>query len=277
MRTARDLAALAGRLVAAQRLQLPLRAQLDLLDSIMHQSERCAAAAVYEAQQEGVGWEGVAADSGMTPAQASARWDAAALRALFPLRQAGDRRGAVQRLADALAFLQLNSNVSVDEAAERAGLPLAHVLKVLDGDALPSWPELYTLASVFGGAAEDLRALWESAAGVLLAPRMPAHGAAGYLAAALRGLYLSAGCPALARLSRQALLPTECLEQVLAGRHGLPWPATARLVRALGGRIDEVETLWHTARQAAVSLHGTQPAPQVDCTRCWAGASAGPG
>ncbi|MGW6521706.1 hypothetical protein [Streptomyces sp. NPDC054962] len=262
------MAVFASRLVTAQRLQLPLPARLDLLDGILQQSERCAAAMVHEARQAGVDWEDVATAAGITAAQASARWDESALRALFPPRQAADSRGALQRLADALAYLQLSSGVSAEEAAERAGLQLLYVIGVLGGNTLPSWPEVYTLASVFDGVAEDLRLLWESAAGTVRTPHLPACGAAGYLAAALRGLYLAAGSPALSRLSQQALLPPKCLGQVLAGRHDLPWPATARLTRALGGRIDDIEPLWQAALQAAVSLHGPQPAQQSDCARC---------
>ncbi|MFE6475681.1 hypothetical protein [Streptomyces rochei] len=253
--------------MASQRLQLPLRAQLEIIDSVYRQAERCTAAAVHEAQQAGVSWEEVGAAAGITAAQASARWSTPALRALFPPRQAADRRGAVQRLADALACLQISSGVVVDEAAERAGLKPDYVLQALNGDVVPSWPEVYTLAGVFGGTAEDLRLLWESAAGTLLTSRLPAQGAVGCLAAALRGLHLSAGSPHLNRLGEQVLLPAECLRQVLAGRHALPWPATARLVRALGGRIDDIEPLWQAVRQAAESLHGSRPAESA-CNRC---------
>ncbi|MFF3910518.1 hypothetical protein ACFYZJ_32240 [Streptomyces sp. NPDC001848] len=269
LRTARDLAAVAGRLVAVQRLRLPLHATLDLLDSVLRQAERCAAAAVYESQQAGASWEEIAAAAGMTAPQASARWDTPTLRALFPPRQRQtDRRGAIQRLADALAYLQLSSGVSVDEAAEQAGLEVPYLLQVLDGRCVPAWPEVYTLATVFAGAAEDLRVLWESARGSVHSPRLPSQGMAGYLAAALRGLHLAAGSPALDSLSRQALLPSACIGQVLAGHHAPPWPATARLVRALGGQSEDIEPLWQAVLQAAISLDGPQMPRQLGCAGC---------
>ncbi|MEU8992838.1 hypothetical protein AB0C98_41745 [Streptomyces sp. NPDC048558] len=268
IRMARELNFLASRLVAAERLRLPLETRLGLIDSILRQVERCAAAAVHETRQAGGGWDDVAAAAGMSAAQASARWDAPALRALFPPLQTADQRGAVQRLADALAYLQVRSGVSADEAAERAGLRVAHLVRVLEGACTPSWPELYTLVCVFAGNPEDLRVLWESASGTVRPPRLPAQGAAGYLAAALRGLHLAIGSPPLGELSKQALLPPECLTKVLAGRHTPPWSATARLVRALDGRIEDIEPLWEAVRRAAVDLHGATSSRQLGCPHC---------
>jgi len=265
---ARDLTSLAGRLVVAERLRLPLEARLGLIDSVLRQAGRCAAAAVHETRQAGAGWDDVGAAAGVTAAQASARWDTPALRALFPPLQTADQRGAVQRLADAVAYLQVRSGVSVDEAAERAGLPVPHLARVLEGACIPSWPELYTLVCVFTGSPEDLRVLWESASTTVRPPRLPAEGAAGYLAAALRGLHLAVGSPTLSDLSSQALLPPECLTEVLAGRHTPPWPVTARLVRALGGRIEDIEPLWQAVRQASVDLHGAASSRQLGCPRC---------
>lgn len=265
---ARDLASLAGRLVAAERLRLPLEARLGLIDSILRQAERCTAAAVHETRQAGAGWDDVAAAAGLTATAASARWDTAALRTLFPPLQTDDRHKAVQRLADALAHLQVHSGVSIDEAAERAAMRSPDLARILEGTCTPSWPELYTLVCMFDGSPEDLRVLWESASGTMRSPRLPAEGAAGYLAAALRGLHLAVGAPTLGELSSQALLAPECLADVLAGLHTPPWPATARLVRALGGRIADIEPLWEAVRRAAVDLHGTASSRQLGCPRC---------
>ncbi|AJE38683.1 hypothetical protein [Streptomyces nodosus] len=269
LRTARDLAALSGRLFAAQRLQLPLRTRLALLETVARQAERCAAAAVYETRQAGASWEEIAAAAGTTATQASALWDTPALRVLFPPRQPQtDRQAAAQRLADALAYLQCSSGVSVDQAAEQAGLEVPYLLQVLDGGSVPAWPEVYTLVTVFGGAAEELRVLWESARGAVHPPVLPPQGAAGYLAAALRGQYLAAGSPALSQLSGRALLPSACIGQVLAGHHAPPWPATARLVRALGGRSEDIEPLWQAVLQAATALDGPQLPQQLGCADC---------
>ncbi|WP_208029867.1 hypothetical protein [Streptomyces cyanogenus] len=268
MRAARDLSALAGRLVTAERLRLPLRARFDLVEHLLRQAERFAAAAVHEARQSGTGWDEVAAAAGTTAAQARAQWDEAALRALFPALPSCDRRRAQQRLADALAFLQVSSGVLVDEAAERAGVSLPYLAQVLEGSCLPAWPEVFTLASVFGGRPEDLRVLWESASGSVRPAGLPVEGAAGYLAAALRGLYVSAGSPGLPQLSTQALLPPECLDRVLVGQHAPPWPATARLVRALSGRVEDFQPLWQAACQAAVDLHGSASSRYLGCAGC---------
>ncbi|MFF8476040.1 hypothetical protein [Streptomyces sp. NPDC015414] len=268
IRAARDLSALAGRLVAAERLGLPLRARFDLVDSLLRHTERFSAVAVSEARQTGAGWEEVAAAAGMTAVQASARWDEAALRTLFPAEQVCDRRRTQQRLSDALAHLQVGANVSVDQAAERAGIELPRVVEVLEGSRLPTWPETYTLVGVLGGRAEDLRVLWESACGAVRSPSLPAEGASGYLAAALRGLHLSVGSPGLHRLSQRALLPADCLGQVLAGCHALPWPATARLVRALDGRVEDFEPLWQAVQQAAADLYGSTSPGYVGCPGC---------
>ncbi|AYN37678.1 hypothetical protein D9753_00155 (plasmid) [Streptomyces dangxiongensis] len=267
MRAARDVSALAGRLVTAERLRLPLNARFDLVEHLLRQLERFTGAAVHEARQSGAGWNEVAAAAGVTAAQARTRWDEVALRALFPALPWCDRRRAQQRLSDALAYLQAGSSVPVDEGAERAGITLPYLTQILEGDCLPTWPEVYTLASVFGGRAEDLRVLWESASGTVRSPGLPAKGAAGYLAAGLRGLYLSAGSPRLDQFSQQALLP-ECLDQVLAGHHAPPWPVTARLVRALGGRAEEFEPLWQAARQAAIDLRGAASSDYLGCAGC---------
>ncbi|MBY8846680.1 hypothetical protein [Streptomyces sp. SP2-10] len=254
--------------MAAERLGLPLRARFDLVDSLLRHTERFAAVAVTEARQSGASWEEVAAAAGLTAAQASARWDEAALRALFPAERVTERRRTQQRLSDALAHLQVGSNVSVDQAAERTGIDLPRLTQVLEGSCLPTWPEAYTLASIFGGRAEDLRMLWESACGAVRSPGLPAQGAAGYLAAALRGLHVSVGSPELDRLSQQALLPADCLGEVLAGHHALPWPATARLVRALDGRVEDFEPLWQAVHQAAADLHGSTSSRHSDCPGC---------
>ncbi|MFJ3799968.1 hypothetical protein ACIPSJ_27265 [Streptomyces sp. NPDC090088] len=277
IRMARDLAALAGRLLVAEQMQLPLGTRLALTDGILRQMDRYTASAVHEARQAGAGWEDVAAAARLTAAQAGARWDTPALRVLFPSLQAAERPRAMQQhLADALAYLQIGSGVSVDEAAERAGLQMPYVLQVLEGVCVPSWPELYTLACVFDGRPEDLRVLWESALGSVHPPRLPAQGAAGYLAAALRGLHLAAGSPTMRRLSKQALLPPECLTEVLEGRHTPPWNTTARLVRALGGRVEDAEPLWQAVLQAAVGLHGTDSSRQLGCEHCRVAAQDGP-
>ncbi|MFJ3421828.1 hypothetical protein ACIPN8_36415 [Streptomyces sp. NPDC086082] len=273
---ARDLAALAGRLVVAERMQLPLRARLSLLDGALRQAERYTASAVHEARQAGASWDDVAQAARTTAAQAGAWWDTPALRALFPPLETTDRYRAVQRLADALAYLQARSGVSVDEAAERSGLRLPYLLQALAGKCVPTWPEVYTLACVFTGSAEDLRVLWESADGAVRPARLPARGAAGYLAAALRGLHLAAGFPTLRQLSSRALLPPECLSGILAGRHTPPWAATARLVRALGGSIEDIEPLWQAVLQAAVDLHGTDPSWQLGCVCCRVATQDGP-
>ena len=273
---ARDLAALAGRLVVAERMQLPLPARLSLLDSALRQAERYTASAVHAARETGAGWDDVAQAARTSAAQAEARWDTPALRVLFPPLQTADRYRATQRLADALAYLQARSGVSVDEAAEQAGLRLPYLLQILAGECVPTWPEVYTLACVFAGSAEDLRVLWESACGAVFPARLPAQGAAGYLAAALRGLHLAAGFPTLRQLSSRALLPPECLSGILAGSHTPPWAATARLVRALGGNIEDIEPLWQAVFQAVADLHGTDPSWQLGCMRCRVAAQDGP-
>ncbi|MEV7283015.1 hypothetical protein AB0O01_00340 [Streptomyces sp. NPDC093252] len=263
-----DLALLTGRLVALERLHMPLRTRLDVIDSLRQQSKRCTAAMVHEARLAGAGWEDVATAANVTAQQAATQWDTPALRRLFPPKPVTESRPSVQQLAGALAHLQAVSDVSVDEAAERSGLSLAYVMQVLEGRDIPSWPEVYTLASVFAGRAEDLRILWESATGSVSAPHLPADGAAGYLFAALRGLHLAAGTPAPHRLSTQALLPAECLAGILSGQHIPPWQGTARLVRALGGRPEDVHPLWEAARQAADSLMGTGSSWHPSCPGC---------
>ncbi|MEV6058089.1 hypothetical protein [Streptomyces sp. NPDC052107] len=167
-----------------------------------------------------------------------------------------------------MAHLQVGSNVSVDQAAERAGIDLPRLTRVLEGSCLPTWPEAYTLASVFGGRAEDLRVLWESACGTVRSPGLPAQGAAGYLAAALRGLHLSVGSPEPERLSQQALLPADCLREVLTAHHVPPWPATARLVRALDGRVEDFEPLWQAVHEAAADLQGGTSPRRSGCPGC---------
>ncbi|MEU0860487.1 hypothetical protein ABZ352_34735 [Streptomyces griseofuscus] len=247
---------------------LPLATRLELADSLLLSSERYAAITVTEARRCGASWEEVARAAGLTAAQAGARWDEAALRTLFPAQKFRDRRAAQQRLSDALAYLQIDSAVSVDEAAERTGIDLARLMQILEGSCLPTWPETYTLAGVLGGRAEDVRVLWESACGTVRSPALPTLGATGYLAAALRGLHLSAGLPAVQRLSGEALLSPKCLSEVLAGHHVPPWPATARLVCALKGCVEDFEPLWQAVEQASVELYGSGSSGYMGCASC---------
>ncbi|MFF9378203.1 hypothetical protein ACF1BB_27215 [Streptomyces griseoluteus] len=250
--------------------------RLELAESLQRYSERFMAAAVSEARRNGASWEEVAAAAGLTAAQAGSRWDETALRSLFPVQGSLHRPSAQQRLSDALAYLQVGAGVSVDEAAEQAGMDVAQVSQALEGGYLPSWPETYVLASVFGGSAEDLRVLWESARGTVSPPALPPQGAAGYLASALRGLHLSVGSPGLQRLSERALLPADCLDGVLSGSHTPPWPATARLVRTLAGRVEDFEPLWQAVEHASAALHGSASTGHLGCAGCLGPGPAAP-
>ncbi|MEU2957169.1 helix-turn-helix domain-containing protein [Streptomyces xanthochromogenes] len=175
---------------------------------------------------------------------------------------ASERLRAARVLGAALAQLQARSRVSLRDAACRTGLTPSDTVRILSGAHVPPWPVVHLLTRAFQGDPAELRVLWECSRGQVHSPRMSAEGAAGDLAAALRGLHLAAGCPPLDQLAHGDVLSAAAAGLILAGRLLPDWPATARLASALGGRPSDVYVLWQEVHSTVIALYGSFPPPR---------------
>ncbi|MEU5609735.1 helix-turn-helix transcriptional regulator [Streptomyces sparsogenes] len=256
---------LAAQLAEAERKKVPLAELLAHADRLSANVACYVAAAVQDARAQGTGWAAVAQAAGVSVETARVRWNERKVKRLLtrrdqcrpgPLKHAEPPRsapggagqqlpvpegasagGARRQLAAALLDLQRTSSVTLQEAARQAELSPSYVSRVLAGKRLPAWPVVYTLATIFGGKAGDLKFLWERAQGVCPPARQSVAAAAGRLQSALRGLYLAAGRPDPRCLAGEggAALTAETVREVLDGDLIPDWWTVEKLVVWMGG------------------------------------------
>ncbi|MFD9794208.1 helix-turn-helix domain-containing protein [Streptomyces sp. NPDC059070] len=174
-----------------------------------------------------------------------------------------------QQLAGALSFLQRRTGKPLRQTAAETGISPSHLSRLLTGTRRPSWPVTKNLVAACGGSLHEVRPLWENAHRPTgpSTPTQPAPTRAGdpgharaQLRDALRGLYLAADRPDLWRIRAATAdaLTISHITHALTSPHLLDWPATSRLVFALGGRPADLRPLWHTATRHTPM---TPPAP----------------
>ncbi|MGW7521122.1 helix-turn-helix domain-containing protein [Streptomyces sp. NPDC054796] len=286
---AEQLHALAARLVDAEYQGASLPVLMGWAEALEREVRAYGAAAVHDARAGGWGWEAVAGAAGVSADAARSRWSESKVRRLFAHRaqeeqvhsrgrpaptvegvlaaSAAAREGTASpaaqaggTLAAALSCLQRRSGVTLQDAARQADVSASYISRVLSGERVPSWPVVHMLATIFGGEAEEMRTLWESAHGVTRPVRKGVPAAAGRLHAALRGLYLAAQCPGEECVSEAAgALSPETVADVLAGELVPRWPEMALLVRALGGCPADIRPLWEEVHYAFLVSHDVFP------------------
>ncbi|MFC1413479.1 helix-turn-helix domain-containing protein [Streptacidiphilus sp. N1-12] len=172
--------------------------------------------------------------------------------------------GTATQLSRALIQLQRAAGVSVKEVAARVGVSPSYVSRILSGSRLPPWQTAERVILACAGDPGRLRPLWTE---VRVGPRpLPPHVAAQELHAAVRELYLEAGCPSDAVICAafpDELRPPE-VSGFLLGDTTPPWPVVERVVRALGGSPERSKHLWRSAypgpaRQTSVTLERLTP------------------
>ncbi|KUL51409.1 hypothetical protein ADL22_06325 [Streptomyces sp. NRRL F-4489] len=159
-------------------------------------------------------------------------------------------------LASALSHLQRTGGTTLRGLAAEARVSASYISRILSGERSPSWKVTRRMVHACGGDPEAIRPLWDAAHG-----RRPAR--AGSLHAALRGLYLSAACPApeqICRTSGNALTAGE-FTGLLHGSLVPDWETVGAIVGALRGRPDDIRPLWDHARigQLARATTGLVP------------------
>ncbi|MCK7625239.1 helix-turn-helix domain-containing protein [Streptomyces sp. RS10V-4] len=146
-------------------------------------------------------------------------------------------------LAAALSHLQRAGHKTLRGLAAEARVSASYISRILSGERSPSWKVTRRMVHACGGDPEAVRPLWDAAHG-----RRPAR--AGSLHAALRGLYLSAACPApeqICRSSGHALTERE-FTGLLHGSLVPDWETVGAVVGVLHGRPDDIRPLWDHAR-----------------------------
>ena len=251
--------------------QLGLESIFILARHIAREAECLAAVAVDVALRRGESWQDIATAAGVSRASATARWggsrasDLLAARMPTPMLLTEDGNfpagatsaaprgthphspgrvapGACRNLGAALRTLRKASRASLTETAAVTGLSLTAVSDMVEGRAVASWPETYTVAHVLGGEPEDLRHLWECASG----QRLPmSWSSTDRLAAALRGAWLAAGAPSLTIASD---VNVAVARAALRGQAVPPWPVVTALLAELGVSPGMFEPLWVDAR-----------------------------
>ncbi|MFD7068293.1 helix-turn-helix domain-containing protein [Streptomyces sp. NPDC059913] len=272
---AESIQALTARLVDLEYRQAPLADLLRCSRLIEQEVGRYAAAAVQDARSRGASWEEVAQAIGVQSETARVRWSTARVQRLLRDRPGASRMpdGGAENvglpegrsgqshhgLALALSHLHRRSGMTVGEAAGEADMSSPYLSRILAGIRVPSWPVVHMLATIFSGAPQELRFLWEAARGVTQPSRRPVPEAAERLHAALRGLYLAAGSPDHDLLAQKATLSVSLIHDVLEGHHIPDWPMVSQLVSSLGARPAAVRPLWEDLHYAFLVSHDIFP------------------
>ncbi|MEU6313797.1 helix-turn-helix transcriptional regulator [Streptomyces sp. NPDC047014] len=255
---------------------LPLKDVCALAGDVAMDAECLVAVAVDAARSRGEEWSEIAAAAGCSEASARAKWGGSKVARLLsarrpahvridwdpatvsaevahPPRQGGrttvppaEPRG----LGSALRTLYRTARTSLARVSAATGLSGPTVAALLGDRTVASWPEVYALAHALGGDPEDLRHLWDCAAGSRAAPE--ANEESARLAAALRGALLAAGSPQLTNVCPPEIEPT-VIQAALRGRDVPPWSVLHVLLAGLGADPGSFEPLWLAARVAHLS------------------------
>ncbi|GGQ09573.1 helix-turn-helix domain-containing protein [Streptomyces roseolilacinus] len=274
---AQDLQAAVTRLLELEHAHEDLAELLAQVRRISAELDHYAAAAVNDARSRGTDWDEVARAACQSRSTVRARWGEAAVERLLRNRAQersarpgrapappearpeilahvevpapGDTRTArraARRIASALSFLHRHTPLPIKDVAEKTGLSPSYVSRILSGERLPTWTAVRLLAETFGADPADLRPLWEAGQGLARPTRPPLREAAARLAGALRGTYLSAGCPPYERIAEASagLLGIGTIENVLTGRVVPSWETTSALLTALHAPPGDLRGLW---------------------------------
>lgn len=154
--------------------------------------------------------------------------------------------GLRSQLSAALGYLQRASGRSISEVADEMAVSSSHISRILSGERMTSWPVMRELVRKFKGNPEELRLLWEQAQGVALhVDREVEYSASGFHAA-LRGLYLAAGCPDYAALQEAGgdALDAQMIDALLGGDLVPRWETVGVFVTLLRGHPAAIRPLW---------------------------------
>ncbi|MGW2858197.1 helix-turn-helix domain-containing protein [Streptomyces sp. NPDC001205] len=262
-------------LLEGEHTQIDLGELMARVRGVADELECYAAAAVSDARARGMSWESVGQAAFIAPVTARARWRQAEITRLFQrhreqhaardveapptgqVRQLTDEASLAQArgthsLAGALTFLLRHSSLSIKEVAGRTGLSPSYVSRIVAGERVPTWEAVWDLARALGGDPADLRALWEGAQGLTRPARPPLDEAVERLGAALRGVYLAAGCPGYERVSQltEGVVDAAIVEGALLGQVVPCWETTSALLTALHARPCDLRGLWDDANYA---------------------------
>ncbi|MFI6567057.1 helix-turn-helix domain-containing protein [Streptomyces sp. NPDC050534] len=267
-RIAEDLQALSAALLEAEYDGRPLPELLRCAGEVAREVDYYRAAAVQDARNQGVSWEQVAEAAQVSATTARTRWPERRVRERLQ-RRAGERAAVRQptapgvgdaggkllpqaaerasvKLASALSYLHRASELTVREVAEQTSLSPSYISRILSGERTPAWLVVCTLVELFGADPAELSVLFESAHGLVPPGRHAIPDAVARLQAALRGLHLAAGRPAVGvvRKAARGALSTQAISEILDGEMIPGWEQTAALVTALGGWAADVRPLW---------------------------------
>ncbi|AZQ32117.1 XRE family transcriptional regulator [Streptomyces cyaneochromogenes] len=270
-RIAEHLQALSAALLEAEYDGRPLEELLRCAGDVSREVEYYVAAAVQDARNGGASWDQVAEAARISATTARTRWPENRVRERLkrraaersavrqppappvedpqaaegnPLSQSAER--ASVKLASALSHLHRASDLTISKVADELSLSPSYVSRILSGERTPTWLVLCAMVELFDGEPEELKALFESAHGLVAPARHAVPDAVARLQAALRGLHLAAGRPqvGVVRKATHGALSTQEINEILGGEMVPGWEQTSALVTAMGGWPADVRPLW---------------------------------
>ncbi|MET9437540.1 hypothetical protein [Streptomyces sp. NPDC006551] len=272
------LQTLAGELAEAERRGSDLKELAERALALSAAADRYLGAAVHDARAQGLGWSEVARQARVTEAAARAMWSPRTpllptdghdhrceAHPLSPAesetRPAPAPASDSQRLGSAVSCLLRTRGVTVQEAARKADLSSACILRLVTGHRVPDWPVVFTLVTAAGGRPAEFRLLWEWARKIQRVPRRSVAVSLARFHNALRGLQWASG---------QAAVPADgvlddrgVLAAVLNGELVPDWAMTQQIVQRLKGNPDQVKELWEDVRHSFMITSGFLSSPEV--------------
>ncbi|MEV0281683.1 helix-turn-helix transcriptional regulator [Streptomyces sp. NPDC050610] len=166
-------------------------------------------------------------------------------------------------MSAALSHLQRHSGKTLRDLAEEARVSPSYICRVLSSERCPSWKVTRRIVTACRGDLDAVRLLWDTARG-----QYPVQ--ASSLHTALRGLHLSAACPAPAQIRRSTnnRITEQDVTALLYGAYVPEWETVAHLVDALHGRLETIHPLWavaHISLQANSRLLPIQRTLPAEC------------
>ncbi|MCF3960487.1 helix-turn-helix domain-containing protein [Streptomyces fuscigenes] len=172
-------------------------------------------------------------------------------------------------LAPVLSHMQKASGLPLRQLGLRARVSASYLSRVLSGEKWPTWELTERIAVALGADTDALYKVWAdhkkhdraSSPGrqtSMPQPRPSARLPSGTsLAAGLRTLYKSAGCPSLRGLAEatDGALTADEIGALLRGKTSITWQQAVRLVRALGGEPDFFQHHWEHDTGQRVPLY----------------------
>lgn len=283
-----DLCAAAAQLRAAETAEVPLSVKFEYASRLQEDITCYTAAAVHDARTAGLDWAQIAVDGDRPQASARASWSAMKVTRLLENRgrrapapaavpsgpQVPEQRTAPDTefrspfaasgmlvrpgaLGIALATLWKRADVRLLEIARRSGMATSTVLRVLEGEHVPTWAETHMLATILGGEAEELRLVWEAVSGVSPRSRLSPAEAARRLHVALRGLHLAAAAPPVEELCRGTRLEPDVIAAVLDGSVVPDWATVKEFAAQLSVDPAAIRPAWEELDYARLAAGRT--------------------